>query len=74
MISFASGAVVTGDVPEIVIAGGVPILTFSFIKLEIVKMSFPEFMFSAKNMIPPSQQNTPDIEGYLDEYLASRGK
>ena len=34
-------------------------------------MSFPEFMFSKKNMIPPSQQNTPDIEGYY--YTANDG-
>ena len=34
-------------------------------------MSFPEFMFSEKNMIPPSQHNTPDIEGYY--YTANDG-
>ena len=34
-------------------------------------MSFPKFMFSEKNMIPASQQNTPDIEGYY--YTANDG-
>lgn len=35
------------------------------------KMTFPEFMFSPKNRIPESQQNTPDIEGYY--YTANDG-
>ena len=34
-------------------------------------MNFPEFMFSEKNKIPASQQNTPDIEGYY--YTANDG-
>ena len=34
-------------------------------------MGFPEFMFNEKNMIPASQQNTPDIEGYY--YTANDG-
>lgn len=34
-------------------------------------MTFPEFMFSKKNKIPASQQNTPDIEGYY--YTANDG-
>ena len=34
-------------------------------------MTFPDFMFSAKNKIPASQQNTPDIEGYY--YTAKDG-
>ncbi len=34
-------------------------------------MNFPDFMFSAKNKIPASQQNTADIEGYY--YTAKDG-
>ena len=34
-------------------------------------MNFPDFMFRAENMIPASQQNTPDIEGYY--YTANDG-
>ena len=32
---------------------------------------FPKFMCNEKNMIPASQQNTPDIEGYY--YTANDG-
>ena len=36
-----------------------------------IQMNFPEFMFRSQNMIPASQQNTPDIEGYY--YTANDG-
>ena len=34
-------------------------------------MDFPKFMFRSENLIPASQQNTPDIEGYY--YTANDG-
>jgi hypothetical protein len=34
-------------------------------------MDFPKFMCNEKNLIPASQQNTPDIEGYY--YTANDG-